>query len=165
MQHSYLYNPSPLFRTTTMPFCTSKTWNFLVAHNFFMEELSYVLTKNFVACVHFVRFYFLHCHSFPPCWPQVFLIFSPPLWNLHVFPNEIRPPCFSSLALALSLSSTWVVDIKNNLEKDSTLLLCFLSKCPGGHAISRQKHLDLPVVAYLLIDHFTVIPAFEWMWG
>ena len=42
----------PLFCTTTMPFCTTKTWNFLV-----MEELSYVLTKNFVACFP-VRFYF-----------------------------------------------------------------------------------------------------------
>ena len=53
------------------------------------------------------------------------------------------------------------VDIKNNLEKDSTWLMCFLSKSPGGHAFSRQKRLDLPVVSYLLIDHFTVIQAFE----
>ena len=30
-------------------------------------------------------------------------------------------------------------DIKNNVEKDSTLLLFFLSKSPGGHAISRQN--------------------------
>ena len=53
------------------------------------------------------------------------------------------------------------VDIENNLEKDSTLFLCFLSKSPGDHATSRQKRLDLPVVSYLLIDHFTVILAFE----
>ena len=34
------------------------------------------------------------------------------------------------------------VDIKNNVEKDSTFLLFFFfSKSPGGHAISRQKHL------------------------
>ena len=44
------------------------------------------------------------------------------------------------------------VDIKNNFEKDSTLFLFFLSKSPGGHAISRQKHLELPVVSYLLIE-------------
>ena len=30
------------------------------------------------------------------------------------------------------------VNIKNNVEKDTTLLLLFLSKSPGGHAISFQ---------------------------
>ena len=25
VQHTFLYNPSPLFRKTVMPFCTSKT--------------------------------------------------------------------------------------------------------------------------------------------
>ena len=34
--------------------------------------------------------------------------------------------------------------INNNVEKDSTLLLFFLSKSPpGGNAISRPKHLEL----------------------
>ena len=33
------------------------------------------------------------------------------------------------------------VDIKNNVEKDSTFLFFFFSKSPGGHAISLQKHL------------------------
>ena len=56
-------------------------------------------------------------------------------------------------------------EFDDNLEKDWTLLLCFLFKSPGGHAISRQKRLVLLVVSYLLIDHFTVILAFEWMWG
>ena len=131
-----------------------------------MRKLSYLLTKNFVACVLFVRFYFLHCQSFSPWWPQVFLIFSPQLWNFHVFFFQQN----SSLLFFISPSSSFSVihvsvDIKNNLEKDSTLLLCFLSTSPGGHAISRQKRLDLPVVSYLLIDHFTVILAFEWMRG
>ena len=30
------------------------------------------------------------------------------------------------------------VNIKNNAEKDTTLFLLFLSKSPGGHAISFQ---------------------------
>ena len=38
------------------------------------------------------------------------------------------------------------VDIKNNVEKESTLLFCFLSKSPFGHAISHQKHLESSVV-------------------
>ena len=35
-----------------------------------------------------------------------------------------------------------IVGIKNNVEKDSALLLFFLSKSPAGHAISRQKDLE-----------------------
>ena len=42
------------------------------------------------------------------------------------------------------------------VEKESTLLLFFLSKSPGGHAIFRQKHLELPVVSYLLIELFYI---------
>ena len=48
------------------------------------------------------------------------------------------------------------VDIKNNVQKDSTLLWFFLSKSPGGHAISHKKHLELPVVSYPLIAYFTL---------
>ena len=126
-----------------------------------MEELSYVLTKNFGDCVLLVRFYFLYCHSFSPCWPQEFLIFSPPLRNFHVFFQQNLSPLFF-ISPSSPFSFIHVnVDIENNLEKDSTLFLCFLSKSPGDHATSRQKRLDLPVVSYLLIDHFTVFLAFE----
>ena len=48
------------------------------------------------------------------------------------------------------------VEIKNNIEKDSTLLLFFLSKSPRGPEISRQTHLQLPVVSYLLIELFYI---------
>ena len=34
------------------------------------------------------------------------------------------------------------VNIKNNIEKEKTLLLFFLSKSRGGHTICRQKHLE-----------------------
>ena len=33
------------------------------------------------------------------------------------------------------------LDIQNNVAKDSTLLLFFFSKSPGGHAISPKKTL------------------------
>ena len=82
---------------------------------------------------------------------EIFMFFFQRKWSPLFFIS--RSSSFSVIHVS--------VDIKNNLEKDSTLLLCFLSKCPGGHAISRQKHLNLPVVSYLLIDHFTVILAFE----
>ena len=48
------------------------------------------------------------------------------------------------------------VSIKDNVEKVSTLLLFFLSKSPGGPEISRQKHLQLPVVSYLLTELFYI---------
>ena len=45
------------------------------------------------------------------------------------------------------------VNIKNNVEKDKTLLLFFsLSKSPGGHAIFFRCNW----VAYLLIDLFYI---------
>ena len=49
----------------------------------------------------------------------------------------------SSLLFSITLSSSFSVfhvsvNIKNKVEKDTTLLLFFLSKSPGGHAISFQ---------------------------
>ena len=44
------------------------------------------------------------------------------------------------------------IDIKNYVDKDSTLFMFFLSKCPGSNAISHQKHLELLLVSYLLIE-------------
>ena len=48
------------------------------------------------------------------------------------------------------------VDIRNDVEKDSTLLLFFSSKSPAGHAISRQEHPELAVVSYPLIELFYI---------
>ena len=58
MQHAF-YLSLPLFCTTTMLSCRTKMSNFLVTTYFngFVEELSCVLTRYFVSCVH-VRFYF-----------------------------------------------------------------------------------------------------------
>ena len=91
-----------------------------------MEELSYVLTKDFVSCVH-VPLIFI--------WPLAFLIFSPPLCNFYVF----LPTKFVSFVFTRFRCSSVIhvsVNIKDNIEKDTTLLLLllFLSKRPGGHA-------------------------------
>ena len=78
--------------------CKTTTWNLIVAR-FIMEEMSYVLTKNFVAC------FLVHCCSFSPCWPLAFLIFLTVDRNFSCcFSNELPILCFSSLALSVALS-------------------------------------------------------------
>ena len=68
--------------------------------------------------------------------PLAFLISSPPLCNFYVF----LPTKFVSLVFTRFSCSSVIhvsVNIKDNIEKDTTLLLLllFLSKRPGGHAI------------------------------
>ena len=77
----------------------------------------------------FMFAFIFHCRSFSPCWPLAFLIFSP-------------PPLFS-VTRSSSFSVIHVrVNIKNNAEKGTTLLLFFLFiKGPGGHVISFQIKL------------------------
>ena len=119
-----------------------------------MEELSHVLTQYFVSCVH-VRFYF--------SLPLIFTLLAASIshcltaaFNFHVFLPTKFVSCFQSLALALSVIHA-SVDIKRKVEKDTTLLRFFLSKSPGGHALSLQIK---PWVAfglpYLLIELFYI---------
>ena len=131
-----------------------------------MEELSYVLTKYFVACVA-VRFYFFTAAK-SHLWLLLQLIFTLLTASISDFPtasvkfscfssSEIRLLCFQSLALALFSVIGVSVNIKNNIEKYSTSLLFFLSKSLGGHAISRQIKpwvaFELP---YLSIELFHI---------
>ena len=86
----------------------------------------------------FMFAFIFHCRSFSPCWPLAFLIVSQPLWIFMFFFLQN-----SSLLFSITRSSSFSVihvsvNIKNNVEKDTTLLLFFLSKSPGGHAISFQ---------------------------
>ena len=97
-------------------------------HIIFVEELSYVLTQYFVSCVH-VRFYF--------SLPLIFTLLAASIshcltaaLNFHVF----LPTKFVSFVFNHSLQ----LFLSNNVEKDMTLLLFFLSKRPGGHAVSFQ---------------------------
>ena len=84
-----------------------------------MAELSYVLTKKFFACVS-VRFYFFHCISH--------FSFSHRRYEIFMFFFQRN----SSPLFLITHSSTFYVihvsvDVKNNVEKDTTLLLFFLS--------------------------------------
>ena len=101
--------------------------------------------------------FFIAAHFHAPCWPIAFLIFSPPLWISMFFFIRNSSPLFS-ITRSRSLSLIQVrVNIKNNAEKGTTLLLLFFSKSPGGHVISFQIK---PWVAfgspYLLIELFYI---------
>ena len=105
----------------------------------------------------FMFAFIFHCHSFSPCWPLAFLIFSPPLWIFMVFFLRNSSPLVS-ITRSSSFSVIHVsVNIINNAEKDTTLLLFFLSKSPGGHVISFQIK---PWVAFghtCWLSYFTLV--------
>ena len=105
----------------------------------------------------FMFTFIFYRRSFSPCWPLAFLIFSPPLWIFMFFSLRNSSPLFS-ITRSSSFSVIRVsVNIKNNAEKDATLLLFLLSKSPGGRVISFQIK---PWVAfglpYLLIEFFYI---------
>ena len=85
MQHAF-YLSLPLFCTTTMLSCRTKMSNFLVTTYFygFMEELSCVLTRYFVSCVH-VRFYFSLPLIFTLLAASIISHFLTAALNFHVF--------------------------------------------------------------------------------
>ena len=117
-----------------------------------MDELSYVFTQYFVSCVH-VRFYFLP----PLIFTLLVASISHFLTTAMFFSLRNSSPLFS-ITRSSSFSVIHVSEnIKNNAEKDTTLLLFFLSKSPGGHVISFQIK---PWVAfglpYLLIELFYI---------
>ena len=92
--------------------------------------------------------FIFHCHSFLPYWPLAFPIFSPLLWISMFFFLRNSSPLFS-ITRSSSFSLIHVsVSIKNNADKDTTLLLFFLSKIPDGHVISFQTK---PWVAFGLL--------------
>ena len=69
----------------------------------------------------FMFAFVFHCRSFSLCWPLTFLTVSQLLWVFMFF-------FLQNLSLLLLFLS-------NNVEKDTTLLLFFLSKALGSHAI------------------------------
>ena len=85
-----------------------------------------MLTKDFVSCVH------VRCYSFTAAHFHLAASIS------HFLTAAMKFSCFSSKEIRLpsSFSVIYVsVNIKNNVEKDTTLLGFFLCKSPGGHAI------------------------------
>ena len=80
----------------------------------------------------FMFAFIFHCPSRSPCWPLAFLIVWPPLWIFMFFFLQS-----SSLLFSITRSSSFSVihvrvNIKNNVEKDMTLLFffSFLNKSP-----------------------------------
>ena len=99
----------------------------------------------------FMFAFIFHCRSFSLCWPLAFLIVSQPLWIFMIFFLQN-----SSLLFAITRSSSFSVilvsvNIKNHVEKDDFVVVFFLSKSPGGHAISfRCIWVAIPVDRIIL---------------
>ena len=125
--------PLPLFCTTTTLYVKLPSY----LNTLFLWRNCRMCLLNIFLSVFMFAFIF-HCRSFSPCWPLAFLIVSPPLWISMFFFLRNSSPLFS-ITRFTSLSVIDVsVNLKNNAEKDTTLLLFFLSKSLGGHVISFQ---------------------------
>ena len=105
VQHAFCLS-LPLFCTTTTLFCRTKTPNFLVTHYFY---------GGIVVCAYPIFCFLCSCSLLVFTGPHLHLAgrsvlaasnshFLTVSLNFHVF----LPTKFVSLALALSLSSTWV---------------------------------------------------------
>ena len=105
VQHAFCLS-LPLFCTTTTLFCRTKTSNFLVTHYFY---------GGIVVCAYPIFCFLCSCSLLVFTGPHLHLAgrsvlaasnshFLTVSLNFHVF----LPTKFVSLALALSLSSTWV---------------------------------------------------------
>ena len=130
----------PLFCETTTLFCTTKTSNFVVTHYFY---------EGIVVCAYPIFCFLCSCSLLFFTGPYLHPAgrsllaasishFLTAALNFHVF--FLRN---SSLLFINTRSSSFFVihlrvNIKNNVEEDTTLLLFCLSKSPGGHAISFQ---------------------------
>ena len=140
-----------------------------------------MLTQYFVSCVH-VCFYFSLPLIFTLLVASITHFLTAALNSMFFFLRNSFP--LFSITRSSSFSVVHVnVNIKSNAEKDTTLLLFFLSKSPGGHVISFQIK---PWVAfglpYPLIEIFYIgmpvvqtdgpslarcglITTFPWLWG
>ena len=132
-----------------------------------MEELLYVLTKDFVSCVH-VRFYFFTAAHFHLADRSLLaasishLLTAATKFSRFSNSNDSSP--LFSITGSSSFSSIQVsLNIKKKRQKDTTLLLFFLSKSPSDHAISFQIK---PWVAfgllYVLIELFILSLVCLW---
>ena len=106
-------------------------------HIIFMEELSYVLTKDFAFCVHVHFYFFTTAH------------FHLAVSSSHFLTATMKFSCFPSNEIRLPRSSSVIhvsVNIKNNVEKDKNFVFFSLSKSSGGHAIFfRCNWVAIPV--------------------
>ena len=111
-------------------FCTTKTSNFLVTHYFnggiaIIMNLTQYFAKFLCSCLLLFLLALIYTLLAAPCWPLAFLIFSPRLWIFTCFFLRNSSPSFS-ITRSSSFSFIHVsVNIKNNDEKETTLLLRF----------------------------------------
>ena len=120
MQHAFLSFPCCCFARLQRCFVRLTRHTSYSSYTlFFVEELSYVLTQYFVTCVH-VRL----CFSLPLIFTLLVASISHFLTaalNFHVFLPKKFVSCSSSFSVVHVN-----VNIKNNAEKDTTMLLFFL---------------------------------------
>ena len=134
VQHAFCLS-LPLFCTTTTLFCRTKTSNFLVTHYFYggIVVCAYPIFCLLCSCS---LFFFTAAH-FHLVGHQHFSL-SDSRFEFSCFLQKNSPLLFS-ITRSSSFSVIHVsINIKNSVEKDTTLLLFFLFKSPGGHTISFQ---------------------------
>ena len=148
--------------TITMPFRTTITSNFLVTHYFYGGIVACAYQRFCFLCscsvlfFHYRLFFTLLAAS---CWPLTFLIFSRHRRHesFMFFFQRNSSPLFwitrSNSFFVIRVS----VNIKNNVERDSTLLLFFLSKSPGDHTISSQNTSSCLWCRTCLLSYFTLV--------
>ena len=117
----------PLFFTTTTLFCRTKTSNFLVTHYFY---------GGIVVCAYSIFCLLCSCSL---------LFFTAAFFHLagrqhfSLSQSRFEFSCFlPTKFVSFVLNHYLQLFLSNNGEKDTTLLLFFLSKSPGGHANSFQ---------------------------
>ena len=113
-----------------------------------MEEVWYVFTQYFVSCVH-VRFYF------PP--PLIFTLLAASISHFltaAIFFSLRNSSSLFSVTRSSPFSVVYVsVNIKNNAEKDTTLLLFFFFLKVRAAMLKPCVAFGLP---YLLIELFYI---------
>ena len=106
-----------------------------------MEELSYVLTKDFVSSVLVCVFFFTSAHFHLAC--RLHFLFSHRRYEIFIFFFLRNSSPLFSITRSSSVSVIHVrVNIRNNVKKGTTFSLSLslsLSKRPGGHAIVRPN--------------------------
>ena len=126
VQHGFCLS-LPLFCTTTTLFCRTKTSNFLVTHYFYGGIVVCAYSIFCLPCS--CSLLFFTAAYFPLAGRQHFSL-SHSRFEFSCF----LPTKFVSFVFNHSLQ----LFLSNNGEKETTLLLFFLSKSPGGHANSFQ---------------------------
>ena len=125
VQHTFCLS-LPLFCTTTTLFCRTKTSNFLVTHYFYGEIVICAYPIFSLLCSYSLLFFTAAHFHLPGC--QHFSL-SHSRFEFSRFSSYKIGLLFFSITRSSSLSVIHVsVNIKNNVEKDTTLCCFFFLK-------------------------------------